>query len=44
MVLIEAVIVGLAGLDRAKAISSLELLSKFRGKIDRTWHHRRVKT
>jgi DNA-binding MurR/RpiR family transcriptional regulator len=37
MVLIEAMIVGLAARDRARAISSLESLSVLRGTIDKAW-------
>jgi DNA-binding MurR/RpiR family transcriptional regulator len=42
MVLIEAMIVGLAGRDRDRAIASLESLSAFRGTIDKAWLKRGV--
>ncbi|HEV7719024.1 MAG TPA: MurR/RpiR family transcriptional regulator [Arsenicitalea sp.] len=43
MVLIEALIIALAARDREKALTSLEMLSQFRGAIDKTWLKRGVK-
>jgi DNA-binding MurR/RpiR family transcriptional regulator len=44
MVLIEAMIIGLAARDRERALASLEALSGFRGAIDKSWLKRGVKS
>jgi DNA-binding MurR/RpiR family transcriptional regulator len=43
MVLIEAIIIGLAGQDRDRALDALDRLSSLRGAIDKDWSKRGIR-